>query len=405
MMLFIFSLILNAQAAPTNFFIDLENFKTKSLTLDSEIKNLGATSDLLLSKKLFWTPRLSVSASQIETRLNSEKVGDSNYATADLSLNVFRGGSDLNSLAEAKALQKAQEFQVLNEALRVEVKASDLIFKSLYLNESLHIQEQVMKLKEESLRIVKDRYQQGKLPQQEVTKSEVDLSLQKNKLRSARLDLIENKTQVNALFISVIQTQTWPFNEKVKAVGSPTKKIPLIEQKYWLSQSSEESWKSLKGSHWPSLDISLQYQVSPIKEPSNQQQQLVGLVSLTLPIWDQYITSAKISSANARRVTALNEFKDTEQTLKQKTLFLKEKIENFRQNLIEAKNNLEISRKLYQDILRSFRLGRISTNDLFVEQNRLLESENNLALSQLTFHQSLIETCALAGLKSIECLQ
>ena len=56
-------------------------------------------------------------------------------------------------------------------------------------------------------------------------------------------------------------------------------------------------------------------------------------------------------------------------------------------------------------MLNSFRLGRISTNDLFLEQNRLLESENDLALSQLNYHQCLVETCALSGIKTINCLR
>jgi outer membrane protein TolC len=180
-------------------------------------------------------------------------------------------------------------------------------------------------------------------------------------------------------------------------------KLPISEQKYWISQSREQAWLATKGLHWPSLDLHLQYQEAPISQRTSKQ--VVGVITLSLPIWNQYETSSRISSAYADYIGALNDYKDTIQTLDQRTMFLKEKIETARLNLYESKRNLELSKKLYEDILKSFRLGRISTNDLIIEQNRLLESENNLALSQLTFHQSIIEACTLSGIQSSACLQ
>lgn len=403
MIILLLSLGIVAHATPTNFFGDLEKFKNKNLNLQTEKQNLDASSDLLLSRKLFWTPKLSLSLNQSQTKVNTLTTSEGNSLNAELTWNLFRGGADGNSMSDAEARKKAQELQVLNEALRVEIKASDLIFKALYLTETQRIQEQLLKLKEESLKIVKDRYYQGKLPLQEVTKSEVDLTQQKNRLRSAQLDVIENKSQISSLFITELQTKNWPFTEKINPQLPTSMQMPLIEQKYWLSQSREEFWRFSKGEHWPSLDLRMQYQESPLNERTNQQ--WVGLVSLTLPIWNQYETSAKVSLAFAQYMGALNDYKDAEQSLNQRGLFLNEKIGTARLNLEEAQRNLETSRKLYQDILKGFRLGRISTNDLFLEQNRLLESENALALSQLTFHQSLIESCALAGVKATDCLQ
>lgn len=398
---FLFCLMTGAWAQ-TPFFSDLENFRSQSLSLKTERQNLEATSDQLLSSELFWTPKLSVSAIQTETQLNKVKTDERDYLQADATLNLFRGGADWNVMQKSKASQKAQELAVLNEDLRVEIKASDLIFKSIYLFQIKRIQEELLRLKEESLKIVRDRYQQGKSPLQEVTKSEVDIVQQKNKARQSLLDVSENRSEISSFFVTEIQTKSWPFEEKIIPQLQASQKIPLIEQKYWLSQANEQAWKAEKGGHWPSLDLSLQYQKWPIKD--QQFDQWVGLVQLTLPLWNQYETSAKVSTAYALYIGALNDFKDTEQRLKQRTSFLKEKIEIARTNLVEAKGNLEKSKALYQDVLRSFRLGRISTNDLFLEQNRLLDSETALALSELTFHQTLIETCTLAGVRSQICL-
>jgi len=391
-----------SQASPP-FFQDLENFQKQSLSLQTEKQNLEATSANLLSRRLFWTPKLSLSAVKTRSELNGTATTDTDYAEAAARLNLFRGGSDWDKMQGASAAQKAQELQVLNESLRVEISASDLIFKSLYLAETRRIQEGLFKLKEETLKIAKDRYQQGKLPLQEVTKSEVDLIQQKNRVRQAHLEWLENKSQITSSFVADIQTKAWPFTENLQPKIGNTQKFPLIEQKYWQSRRQEELYQSARGGHWPSLYLTVQYQQFPLRERTDKQ--VVGLLQLTIPIWSQYETSAEIASNYAQYIGALNEYKSTEQTLKQKSLLLKEKIEIAKSNLAEAKKNLDKSKGLYLDVLRSFRLGRISTNDLLIEQNRLFDSENSLALSQLSFHQTLIETCALAGISSAACLQ
>jgi outer membrane protein TolC len=405
MITLLFSLLSSAQADST-FFNDLENFKNQSLSIQTERANVDASSDFLLSKKLFWTPTLSVSGNQkkTQTTLNHDTTTDDiNYLEGDVTWNLFRGGADWNSLQAARASDKAASLQLLNESLRVEVKASDLIFKSIYLVETERIQEGLLKLKEESLRIVSDRYTQGKLPSQDVTKAEVDLTQQKNKVRLAKLDVSENKSQIVSSFVAHLETTEWPFAENLTVNLNDQQKLPLIEQKYWLAQSKEALWLAAKGGHWPSLDLSLIYQDSPIKERTSQQ--WVGLLTFTLPLWSRFETTAQISSAFSSRVAALNDFRDTEQSLKQRVVFLREKIDVARTNLSEAKKNLDKTRRLYDDILRSFRLGRMSTNDLFIEQNRLFESQTALALSQLSFHQTLIESCALVGQKASDCLK
>jgi multidrug efflux system outer membrane protein len=405
MMLALISFLSIAQAGPV-FFNDLENFKNQNLSIQTQKQNLETSEDVLLSKKLFWTPSLSVSANKKKTEAKSNGLTATetvDYVEADVNWNLFRGGADWNSLQAAKAQNKYAELGLLNQSLAVEVKASDLIFKSLYLAESHRIQEGLLKLKEETLRIVKDRYAQGKLPAQEMTKAEVDLAQQRNRARLAGLDVSENRSLILSAFVTDLETKEWPFSESVGVKIDTKNQLPLIEQKYWLAQSKDELWQASRGAYWPSLDLSLAYQESPIKERDTKQ--WVGLATLTLPLWSRFETKAAVSSALADKVAAQNDFKDTEQNLKQRFAFLKEKINIARQNLTESKKNLEKAKGLYLDILKTFRLGRISTNDLFIEQNRLLDSETDLALSQLSFHQTLIESCALAGIKSSECLQ
>jgi hypothetical protein len=137
-------LFVNLAKAQNEFFADLENFRGKSLTLQTERQNLEAVSDALLSSQLFWTPKLSLSAVQTETHTKSVKTSEADYLQADASLNLYRAGSDWNTMQSRKAAKRAQELQVENEGFRVEIKASDLIFKSIYLLQSKKIQDELL---------------------------------------------------------------------------------------------------------------------------------------------------------------------------------------------------------------------------------------------------------------------
>ncbi|MBC7372193.1 MAG: TolC family protein [Bdellovibrionaceae bacterium] len=250
MILFIFLINIASAATPTPYFTDLENFQNQSLQLKSEQQNLEASKDQLTNRNLFWTPRLAVSANQLKSQLNQTVIDDRNFLSADLSWNLIRGGGDWNLRQAAKAQNRAQELQVANESLRVEVKASDLIFKNIYLLETKRIQDEFLKLKEESLKIVSDRFHQGKIPLQEVTKAEVDVIQQKSKARVAQLDVLENRSQIASAFVTDLQTKIWPFAEKTEANLGTSQKFPVVEYQYWLAQSRKIKSLVPKYSKW-----------------------------------------------------------------------------------------------------------------------------------------------------------
>lgn len=398
----ILPLLLGFAHAQTPFFEDLGNFRERSLTIRTERANLEAADDVLLSRRMFWTPSLGASLNRVKTRVNGDDLPTTDDVTADLRWNLFRGGGDWHELGEAGARRRAQELQVLNETLAVEVRAADVIFRSIYLAEISRLQENFSKLKEETLRIARDRYAQGKLPLHEISKAEVDLIQQRGRARLARLDQAENRAQAATLFVTEIATVRWPFAERTEPRVSGKESSPLVERRALLRDSFEERWRATRAGHWPSLDFSLQYKQWPLS--SREQNQWLGVFSLTLPIWSRYETSAASSSAYSAYLGAGHEFQSTEREVSEKAVFLREKIAVARANLQEAKGNLTASQTLYRDMLRSFRLGRLSTNDLLLEQNRLFDSETALAVSQLSFHQTLIEICSLAGRKASECL-
>lgn len=402
-----------------DFLNDLKLFKANSLLPRTQKAKLQAAEDEMLSKRLFWTPDLAISAGQQRSTLNQSSnsgttttTDDKRYLQASASLNIFKSGQDLMDLERAQALRKARVSAAQDEDLKLELEAAGLIFKAVFLKQTLRIQEELRQTKEDSTKIVKDRFAQGKAPLQEVTKVQVDLNQQINRIRTAKISVSENETEMRNLFVRSVLTSDWPLTERSElcrsleqsseySVDHSTKhgefpSFPKLESIFWNSRANELEWRTARMGHGPRLDFSVEVQQYPIPERGNQQ--VVSVLELKIPIWSRLETSAAVSASLSNFLSAEADYLSLKQKVEGQNEFLNKKLILARENLVDAKSNLASSKRLYQDFLKSFSLGRISINDLFLEQNRLLDSESDLALSQLVYHQTLMESCYFRGL-------
>lgn len=236
----------------------------------------------------------------------------------------------------------------------------------------------------------------------------MDLSQQKNKVRLAQIEIEENLSFIQAHFIEAIKTSAWPFNYKTNLHLPSSLTQPNIAEKKWLADAADWNVSASKAQYWPSLDLTLSYQESPWRDAaksSNSSIQYSGLLTLTLPIWSRFETSSAVSSSRTVKILADNDLRKSKKQYEEQFKFLEKKIALSRENLSEADKNLTLAKKLYEDYLRSFKIGRISTNDLFLEQARLISSESLLTESLLAFHQSIVSLCVLQGQNLSSCLQ
>ncbi len=389
------------------FFADLEQIQEKSNALKSEQEKLEAASDQLLSKRLFWTPSLSLTAGRNEGYVQSTNGGGSrtslngDYWKANAALNIFKGGADLDLKNAAQAQLIAQRFKVQDESLKLEVRAATLIFQRLYLQDVLQTTQKLVKLRDESHRIVEIKYKQGKSPLQEVRKSEIDQLQQLSRLRNLEIQVLENQALWKSLLLDQIKTTDWPLSPQSK-IGFTTKsRTPELNSLEKTTAATESLWKATRAGHWPSIDLTAEYKENPLVDRTTQQ--WVAGVQLTIPLWSQFETTAQSSIAYSEFVTnkyRLDSLRQTEMAQKE---VLNQRVELARLNLMDAKQSFAQSEGLYQDMLKSFRFGRMSINELLIEQNRLIESQLNLSQSQLDFHKMLIEGCAIAGLRAASC--
>lgn len=396
----------SAWASPAaDFLADLDLFTARSLTIRSERQQLSSDASASLSRLLQVTPRVSVGVGRA---MNKESIpipyeAYYNYWRASADWNLFRGGGDYFAWRAAKANERAQEFQVQSQELKTEFEGARIIFRRLYLNDVVGAQNELLKLKEETIRIGRSRYEQGKIPLQDVTKMEVDLSQQQNVVRQAQIDLAENESNYRAFFVEELKTRSWPFEKSQKiavtdAEGKSFDQLRLEARAISLHEASKSAWTR----HLPSLDFNLSFREYPLAGPGNST--WAGTLELSLPIWSRGEIAADAAQAGAASLRAENEAANQARQDELRRKFVREKVALSQKNLEEASRNLEKSDRLYRDMLRSFQLGRLSTNDLFIEQDRKIRALISFSESRLAFHESLIESCALWGSNARNCL-
>ena len=71
---------------------------------------------------------------------------------------------------------------------------------------------------------------------------------------------------------------------------------------------------------------------------------------------------------------------------------------------LAREKTVKISRELFQDNLRRFERGLIEANDLTVDQQRLLQSEELAIGGWAAAHANLAKLCFAAGIRLKNCL-
>lgn len=395
-----------AAPAPVDFLADLELFKARSLVLRSDVQALDAAKSATLSRLLQFTPKIRGGIGKQWDKIDgptSALSSDSRYwywrGSADW--NLFKAGGDYFAWKAAREAQASADFEVKNQELKTELDGANLVFRRLFLRDSAGAQAELLKLKQETLRIGRDRYRQGKIPLQDVVKMEVDLSQQQNLVRQSEIDLAENEAAYRAFFVDELKTKDWPFT--AAAVPVPSGDTRSFEQNRLQKRadSLDYSWRSSLAQHAPSIDFSLSYRNYPLSGPNYQAWS--GTLELSIPLWSRWELKADNAQAYAAAQRAEN---DAQQNARREDLrrdFLGKKVSLSRASLEESRVNLDRANRLYADMLRSFQLGRLSTNDLFQEQDRKIRAILSFSQSRLDYHSSLMESCALRGLSARAC--
>lgn len=397
-----------AHAASMDVFLsDIDNFHQNDKLQLTENEKTSSASSYAFSKKLFWTPTISGYANSGKNYVNGTHIIDEDSHAWGIrgEWNLFRGGSDYHSMLAADAALTSQNFQQKNQQAQLESKASEIIFRKILLEDTINANQELKRQKEEALRIAQERYRSGRISLQELNRIEVDLSQQLNKFRQTEMDKIDLEQRIKSSYIQKVATREWPLDEISPQKLRLGEKSSESQKLYWTSQSRKYSWRSSYLKHMPSVDWQVNYQNTVPFKLRGADYTWSTTLTLTVPIWNQWQSMSDQAQEYSNYVEAEANFDIAENEEKNKVEALQKKIKILAENVHESKKILKKSEKLYQDTLVGFRYGKVSANDLFMEQNRLIDTRLDYSQNQLSYHMAIVESCITSGKLLRECLK
>lgn len=328
-----------------------------------------------------FTPTLKAQASELQQNdQDSYPFQGKQSAQLALNANLFRSGTDFAALKAANRDVDASEESLRDQKLKAEDDAATALITFIRVTRTRELIEQIVGIKQESLKIAKERYAKGLLAQQEVDKVQIDLDNSRARLIDADTNLAQARAAVSQRMGAYQSINLdWPWKSAIVVGPRPE----AIEFKLENRPDYKAALQTLEAEDWrrhasrslllPSLDLSAGYGSFDLSQAGRRDWS--ALLTLTIPLFDgfQGWSAARLQNLVKQQAEIARE---------QVTRNAGAEIETYRVAFTEARESAtarektaEITQKLFTDNLQRFRLGRASADELSIDQSRLLEAE------------------------------
>lgn len=301
-----------------------------------------------------------------------------------------------NSLYEAKIIEhKIKKIQIENRYLLT-------LFKNTLLQKKLTLYKKIENLKRNSLRVAQQRFNRGNLPRQQVDKVEIDLNNLLSLKSGAERELLTSDLEVSKYQLGDFKRE-WPFADSVNPLkkARPVQDFEEVKALNLKFDGYANILESSRRNFLPQLD--LQGRAYEWRLDDSRTQEWDVTLSLTWPIWDNY----------ARSISNLIAYKDFQFWQMEKSRVLRdwekriqskeEQLSKLVFQLTQSATSLKKLNLLYADTEILFSQGRITVNELFQDQQLLLETQINNENEQFAFHQFILEYCEFYSERVWDC--
>lgn len=349
-------------------------------------------------------PKVSLSYGHYEQNTNASFISNDEYKVGSLttSFDLFSFGSDWSNFQSSRYQKKAQDYRVTNRLLERESEITFLVLNYLREAKNVEILNKIVELKTKALSVSQRRYQRGTLSEEDFNKVKLDVS-------NARGELLVNQQTYNFALAKVKaygvknlpshypweQDLTSVKIEELKELSAPVTQLPQFLEADLTEIASDYQKNAFRSLMFGKVQLNFSRTLYDFEE-TNQWEWRTSLV-YTLPLFDSFdqYTAFKQNDVQQRINQVRKRFRKSEAAANQEAE--KVNLEVSWKNWVERREALKLSSKLYNGSLAQFNQGKLSVNELFVDQDRLLRTEliANLALHQL--HGSVIAFCHSRG--------
>jgi outer membrane protein TolC len=388
-----------AEEKPFSFKDAWTSILDRSLRLKSQQLSVEIASQRRLEKVGGFLPSLSLKGA--ETRSGDPFVGPRRSAEIDVDVNVFRSGRDLAlTSAASKDLESAQNrFQ--SERQAVELQAAESLVHVIARTQQKKIVENIVKLKSESLRVARERFDRGLLPLQEVDKVAIELENSRARLIDAETNEAEARGQLRALLGHDAVEVLWPWKDALsKGQRLEETVFDLQARPDWKSaQATIEAEASRKRAalsrFFPSLDFTFSYGNADLSRP--ERRDWAAIATFSIPLFDglSSYTGYQTQSLTLQAAQIQAEIVKRDAPVEMESL--RQSHRAARDSALVREKTAKLSEKLFDDNFQRFRLGRTTVNELAIDQNRLFETELLAVEGWSNAHLTFVRLCHALG--------
>lgn len=315
-----------------------------------------------------------------------------------LNLNLFRGGGDFFAYKSGQKALDQSDLKLNLAAIHLQETAAKILFDWLELKLNLQSRKNLLESKKELLRVARERYARGQLPEQEVDKVKVELSNAEIEIRQAEVELLSIKADLDSYLAGATEIQDWPWQEATKN-NIFSKLKPVAERFQSNVYELEKELRMNKSrealSNWiPRVDLSSRFDSDHLTP--NSDGAWSSYVTFTFQLWDRGQNISDRRYWSELSVAADADLRSYQLTEEAKLTSLRDRFDKTFQNAQQSLASLNESQKIAKESLRRFQLGRASVNDLSIDQARLNSTETLAASAIKQLHLVLLEICVSA---------
>lgn len=399
-----------AEKAELHFDSALQEIAKRSTTLRSQEAALQSARARTLPLKMAFLPSLSAEAEQ-SSNSTLDRAGvwgmeSSRNVLLTAKLNLFRFGADAAALSAALSDAESENARLDSVKLSEESAAVRALIQRIERAREVGFLQDLVGLNSKAHEIAQQRYARGLLPVQEVDRVSIDLSEAKARLSEAQASEEEARGSLERLLGHDRIVSEWPWkevlgNEKRWRAILEKNSLELAQLPEWRvaqakAQSQEERISNARRVLLPSVDARLSYGLT---QPLGQDftRGWSGALSISMPLFDHLSRYSGLQEQRFALTSAEAEKERTQRDAESKWLRSRQSFQAVLRALLEREKILSLSRKLYEDSFKRFQLGRMSANELFTDQIRLIDTELSALQGWAGAHLALTELCHASG--------
>jgi outer membrane protein TolC len=320
----IFLMLVNIESifsqAPSNKTI-MENLIEEALKNNPELKVFGENIEVFKERppqaRSLDNPRLKLSIMNLPVdTFDFDQEPMTQKQVSIMQKFPFPGKLELKgNMAEKEVNIAEEDYNEQKNALIKHVKAAYM--NLLFIDRALEVTEENRKLLREFVKIAETKYEVGKGIQQDVIKSQVELSKmtdrlisfkQKRKASEALLNTFLNRP-VQQPFVSTEQIILTDFNisfEGLKQIAEENR--PVLHKINHLIERNQIAVRLSEKNYYPDFDIGIAYGQRDDGQIQERADFLSGFVTIKLPLWYKTKESRKIAEDKANTRRAMEEY-------------------------------------------------------------------------------------------------